>query len=111
MGEAVKQKGIGNKAFQEKRHEDALKAWKEAKEIWKKADVDGHHMAVLLNNEALCRRNMGDLEGCRKAAEEGLKHFTTDAIRAKLEHNIAESEKPIPEPTEEEKAKEVEKLQ
>merc|ERR1719221_2254281 len=62
-------------------------------------------MAVLWNNEALCRRNMGDLEGSRAACNEGLTHYTTPEIRKKLEHNLAECNKPPPEPTEEEKAK------
>lgn len=109
--EAVKQKGIGNKAFQEKRYEDAVKAWKEAKDIWKTADVRGHHMAILLNNEATCRRQMGDFKGSKACAEEGLTHFTTDAIRSKLQHNIVESAKPPPEPTEDEKAQEVVKIE
>merc|ERR1712217_638545 len=56
------------------------------------------------NNESTCRRHMGDREGCRKAADEGLTHYTTDAIRKKLENNKEEAAKPIPEPTPEEKA-------
>merc|ERR1711972_761014 len=79
--QAVKNKQIGNKAYQEKRYDAALKAWREARDIWQKADVRGHHVAVLWNNEATCRRNMGDYDGCRKACEEGVKHYTTKAIK------------------------------
>ena len=41
------------------------------------ADVRGHHMAVLCSNEANCRRQMGDLEGAIKAANEGMEHYST----------------------------------
>merc|ERR1712146_675028 len=76
-----------------------------------KADVRGHHLAVLWNNEALCRRNMGDYEGSKAACKEGLTHYTTPEIRKKLEHNLTEAEKPPPEPTEEEKAKKAEEIE
>lgn len=107
---AVKLKQGGNKKFSDKKYEDALKEYAEARSIWEKADIRGHHLAVLWNNEATCRRNMKDLDGCRKAAEEGLTHYTTEAIRQKLEFNLAESKKPPPEPTPEEKAKMEEEL-
>merc|ERR1711881_552923 len=58
--QAVKLKNLGNTAFKEKRHADALKQWAEARSIWEKADIRGHHVAVLWNNEALCHRQMGD---------------------------------------------------
>jgi len=107
--QAMKLKNIGNKAFSEKRCQDALKNWEEARSIWQKADVRGHHMAVLWNNEALCRRNMGDLDGSAKACHEGLTHYTTPQIRAKLEHNLAESAKPPQEATPEDVKKLAEK--
>merc|ERR1712150_94640 len=109
--QAVKQKDIGNKAYKEKRYEDALKAYAEARSIWEKADVRGHHMAVLWSNEATCRRSMNDFDGSRKACEEGLTHYTTAKIREKLQASLEECDKPRPEPTEEEKAKVEEELQ
>jgi len=111
--QAVKCKNLGNKAYAEKppRHEDALKQWAEARSIWAKADVRGHHTAVLFNNEATCRRNMGDIEGSIKAANEGLTHYATAAIRAKLENNLVECAKPRPEPSAEDKAKVAEKVE
>merc|ERR1719295_1623605 len=79
--QGVKLKQLGNKAFAEKRYDDALKAWAEAREVWQKADVRGHHLAVLWNNEAWCRSQyMGDLDGARNACNEGLSHFTTPEI-------------------------------
>eukprot|EP00933_Yihiella_yeosuensis_P025435 TRINITY_DN19759_c0_g1_i1.p1 TRINITY_DN19759_c0_g1~~TRINITY_DN19759_c0_g1_i1.p1 ORF type:complete len:253 (+),score=76.28 TRINITY_DN19759_c0_g1_i1:68-826(+) len=107
--QAVKLKGIGNKAFQEKRYDDAIKQWAEARGIWEKADVRGHHMAVLWNNEATARRHMGDIEGCRAAVEEGITHYTTKQIRDKLQNNLTECGKPPPVKTEEDKIKEVER--
>ncbi|CAJ1419377.1 unnamed protein product [Effrenium voratum] len=91
--EAVKHKATGNKAFQEKRHEAALEAWQKGRETWEKADVRGHHVAVLWSNEAVCRRQMGDLQGAIKACEEGRQHFTTPQIQQKLDHNLAEAKK------------------
>lgn len=108
--QGMKLKDLGNKAFKEKRYDDALKLWAEARDVWAKADVRGHHLAVLYNNEALCRRTMGDLEGSRKACEEGLTHYTSPQIRAKLEHNLVECGKPLPQPTEEDQKKEAEQI-
>merc|ERR1719198_1170124 len=68
-------------------------------------------MAVLWNNEATCRRNMGDIDGSIAAANEGLTHYTTPAIKAKLEFNLAECAKPRPEPSPEEVAKKAEKIE
>jgi len=109
--EAVKHKQTGNKAFQEKNYDSALEAWKRAQETWQKADVRGHHRAVLYNNEALCRRQMGDLPGAIKACEEGLTHYTTPQIKTKLEHNLAEAKKGPKEPSPEEVQKKEEQVQ
>lgn len=103
---AVKQKNIGNTAFKEKRNQDAIKAWAEARDTWTTAGIRGHHMAVLWNNEALCYRNMADHEKAQHACKEGLSHYTTPQIRAKLEFNLAEAEKPVPQKTEEDLKKE-----
>jgi len=110
---AVKDKDTGNKAFKEKRYEDAIKAWKEARETWEKADVRGHHTAVLWNNEALCRRQMDDAKGSKNACEQGLTHYSSAAIRTKLEHNLKEAEAwtPPPEPTPQEVEKKEEELE
>mmetsp|Transcript_8364 Transcript_8364/g.15227 ORF Transcript_8364/g.15227 Transcript_8364/m.15227 type:complete len:443 (+) Transcript_8364:63-1391(+) len=91
--EAVKSKKTGNKAFQEKRYEDALKAWKEARDTWQKAGIAGHHVAVLWSNEATCRRQMNDFDGAIKSSEEGLKLYTTRQIKEKLKFNIEEAKK------------------
>ncbi|CAE8628392.1 unnamed protein product, partial [Polarella glacialis] len=108
---AVKLKQTGNKAFAEKRHEDALKAWGQARQTWKTANVRGHHTAVLLNNEALCRRQIGDLGGSKASCKEGLTHYATPQIREKLEHNLAEARKPPPCATVEEITKQAENLE
>lgn len=108
--EAVKQKDVGNKAFKEKRNDDALRAWKDARGTWEKAEVVGHHSAVLWNNEALCRRTMGDDEGAKAACRAGLALFALPTIKAKLEHNLAESEKVKIAPTPEEIKKTEEKI-
>lgn len=100
---AMQLKVDGNKAFKDRKYDDALKAWAEARGIWDKTGVHGHHVAVLWNNEALCRRKMRDVEGSRNACNEGLKLFAASDIRDKLQFNLAESEKPLPELTEEEK--------
>jgi len=105
---AVKLKDKGNKAFIEKKSEDALKAWKEAHEVWKKADIRGHHEAVLYSNEALCLRKMGDIEKSKEACKEGLTHYTTKRIKDKLQFNLDECEKVVAEPTEEQMARQKE---
>jgi hypothetical protein len=109
--EATKLKQQGNKAFKEKRNEDALKAWAQARKTWETAEVRGYHMAVLWNNEALCRRQTGDAEGSKAACNEGLTHYASKTIRDKLEHNLAECSKAPPELTEEEKEKVTEKVE
>jgi len=108
---AIKLKVAGNKAFAEKKYEIALKEYAQARSVWAKAEIRGHHSAVLWNNEATCHRRMGDMEECGIAAEQGLRHYTTPAIKEKLQFNVAESLKPIPEPTVEEKEKKAAELQ
>lgn len=109
--EAVKHKKSGNKAFQEKKYDAALEAYKKGLETWQKADVRGHHVAVLCSNEANCRRQTGDLTGAIKACEEGLSHYTTPEIRKKLENHLAEAKKGPKELTPEEAQLKEEKVQ
>ncbi|CAE7448569.1 INVS, partial [Symbiodinium pilosum] len=109
--EAVKLKQTGNRALKEKRYDDALKAWRNAREIWKKADVSGHHVAVLWSNEAICLRGMEDMEGAVKASSEGLKLYTTQEIRKKLEFNLEEAKKGPKEKSPEEEKKREELVQ
>jgi len=107
---AIEVKGAGNKAFAKKQHEAAIKEYTEARSIWEKAQISGHHSAVLWNNEATCCRLLGNMEGCKRAAEEGQKQYTTSGICEKLAFNLAESAKPVPEPTPEEKEKQAAEL-
>lgn len=102
--QAMKLKDTGNKAFSEKRNEDALKAWAEARSVWEKADIRGHHTAVLWSNEALCRRKMGEVDKAKEACNQGLTHYTTSKIREKLQFNLVECDKIVPEPTPEQRA-------
>merc|ERR1712045_106948 len=92
-------------------YDAAIKAWADARSRWAMAGVQGHHVAVLWNNEALCRRRMRDIEGSKVACQEGLKLYTTDEIRKKLQFNLEECAKPLPELTEEEKQKIAEELE
>lgn len=111
MGEeAVKLKQEGNKAFTAKppRYEEALKKWQDARKIWDLANIRGHHMAVLWNNEATCQRRMGNMAGCRQAAEEGRTHWSEKGIQDKLANNLELANMPEPEPSEEEKARRAE---
>jgi len=108
---AIKLKDEGNKAFKEHKYEDAVKAWADARSKFANVGVQGHHMAVLWSNEALCRRRMRDLESSKVACNEGLKLHTSDEIRKKLQLNLEECAKPLPEPTEEEKQKAAEELE
>lgn len=108
---AVKLKQLGNKAFAEKRYDDALKLWKEARETWEKAEVQGHHVASLWSNEAICRIRMGDMAGAMAACNEGMQLYTLPKIREKLEHNLTEAKKGPKEPTPEEAVKKSEELE
>merc|ERR1719183_1965406 len=56
--EAMKKKDAGNKYFKAKKFDEAIAAYAEARRIWTAADVRGHHLAVLWNNESTCRRQM-----------------------------------------------------
>lgn len=89
---AVKLKKQGNTAFGSKKYEEALKAYAEARSIWKTADIRGHHTAVLWSNEATCHKKMEDWEGCRQACQQGLTHFCAASIRTKLEDCLKEAE-------------------
>lgn len=109
--EAVKLKQTGNKALKEKRYDDALKAWRHAREIWKKADVSGHHVAVLWSNEAICCRQMEDLAAATHAGEEGLKLYALPQIRQKLQHSLEEAKKGPKEKSPEEEKKREELVQ
>lgn len=90
VDEAFKQKQAGNKAFQERRYKAALAAWAEARSHLEKEDVTGHHMAVLWSNTANCSKKIGDFQGGWRACEAGLKHYCTEAVRAKLAHHLAD---------------------
>eukprot|EP00439_Symbiodinium_sp_Y106_P018068 s1697_g2.t1 len=111
--EAVKLKQTGNKALKEKRYDDALKAWRHAREIWKKADVSGHHVAVLWSNEAICCRQMEgvNLAAAIQACEEGLKLYALPQIRQKLQHSLEEAKKGPKEKSPEEEKKREELVQ
>lgn len=87
--QAVKLKTQGNKAFAERRYEDARKLYAEARGIWKTSDIRGHHSAVLYSNEAACYRKIEAWEKSREAANEGLTHYCSAKIRKKLEDLVA----------------------
>lgn len=102
--EAMSYKTLGNAAFKESRYSDALQAYSEARTIWGKADIRGHHIAVLWSNSAACFKKIGDAEQCKNASEKGLEHFCTTPIRFKLEASLKECEdgrvfeRPVPPP-------------
>merc|ERR1719436_294635 len=90
--EVVKLKNLGNKAFGEKRYQDALKLYADARKVWEKAGVRGHHTAVLWSNEATAHKKLEDWEHCRQACQEGLTHYCTAKIRKKPEDSMKEAE-------------------
>lgn len=92
--EAMKLKTRGNKAFGEGRYEAALNAWTEGREALEKEAISGHHMAVLWSNEAMCCKKMGDADRCRTACKTGLGLFSLKSVKDKLEHNLAECDRP-----------------
>lgn len=87
---AMQLKARGNKSFSERKFDEALADWAEARRIWEKADIRGHHTAVLWSNAATCYKKCGDVDKCRNACEEGLKHYSAASIRAKLETTLKE---------------------
>eukprot|EP00929_Paragymnodinium_shiwhaense_P076307 TRINITY_DN39202_c0_g1_i1.p1 TRINITY_DN39202_c0_g1~~TRINITY_DN39202_c0_g1_i1.p1 ORF type:complete len:453 (+),score=136.53 TRINITY_DN39202_c0_g1_i1:116-1474(+) len=103
---ALKTKNVGNDALKEQRFEDAVKQYQEARKVWDKAGIAGHHMAVLWSNEANALKRLKDFEAAEKAAQEGLKLYAKPAIKEKLQHHLSEAceakAKPAPEPTPEE---------
>eukprot|EP00405_Crypthecodinium_cohnii_P051014 CAMPEP_0206601116 /NCGR_PEP_ID=MMETSP0325_2-20121206/46369_1 /ASSEMBLY_ACC=CAM_ASM_000347 /TAXON_ID=2866 /ORGANISM="Crypthecodinium cohnii, Strain Seligo" /LENGTH=436 /DNA_ID=CAMNT_0054112889 /DNA_START=64 /DNA_END=1371 /DNA_ORIENTATION=- len=93
--EAVKLKNQGNKAFGEKRYADALRLYDQARAVWKKANVRGHHSAVLSSNEATIYKKTEEWEKCKAACEEGLTHYCSVKIKKKLEELLEESKKEL----------------
>lgn len=81
---AMSLKADGNNFFKKSKYPDALKAYSEARAIWQKADIRGHHSAVLWSNEATCHRKLEDWVQCKAACEEGLTHYCAQNIRTKL---------------------------
>lgn len=89
--EAARLKATGNQAFSAGKLEEAMKAWAEGRRLLQRESISGHPLAVLWSNEAMCLKKKGDLEGCRSACEQGLGLFCSEAVRKKLQHNLAES--------------------
>jgi len=88
---AMKLKVQGNKAFGEKRYQDALKAYADARKVWEAAGIRGHHSAVLWSNEAACYKKTEEWETCRHACEQGFTHYCTPKIKKKLEDTQKEA--------------------
>merc|ERR1719401_1022025 len=86
---AMKAKAKGNKAFGDNKYEEALQAWCTGRKALEEQSLTGHHMAVLWSNEAMCRKKMNDIDGCRKACQAGLANTCAKSIRTKLQHNLA----------------------
>lgn len=100
--EAMEQKAKANSLLKNGKFDEACQTYALARNTLAAADIGGHHVASLWSNEAICRKKMGDAEGCRTACEEGLRIFEceepgkklycSDSIRKKLEFNLAEPE-------------------
>merc|ERR1719421_2866483 len=82
----------GNKEFGEKNYAKALETYAEARAVWETAEIRGHHVAVLWSNAAKCHLKTGDWDKCKRACEEGLKHFSAAGIKEKLEATAAEAD-------------------
>lgn len=89
--EAVKLKNQANKAFGEKRYQDALKLYADARKVWEASDVRGHHSAVLWSNEATAHKKLEDWDACRNACEQGMTHYCSAKIKNKLEDSLKEA--------------------
>lgn len=86
--DAVDTKVSANKALKEKKFERACEGYAHARKTLSEAGVDGHHMASLWSNEAICRMQMQDWQGAHDACEAGIKCFSSDELRKKLKHNL-----------------------
>jgi len=89
--DAVKAKKRGNTAFGERKFAEALDAYADGRRILEKADIRGHHMAVLWSNEATCFKKTESWEKCRHACEQGLTHYCTASIRKKITECLKEA--------------------
>lgn len=82
---AMRLKQEGNKAFGDKRYDTALECYAKARDVWVKADIRGHHTAVLWSNSARCFWKEGKWDECTHACEKGLAHYCSKDIKKKLE--------------------------
>lgn len=88
---ALNAKQTGNMAFKEELYQDALKHYAESRCIWEAIEVHGHHLAVLWSNEAQCWIKLKQWDHAKSACEEGLGHYCTPPIKAKLETRLQEA--------------------
>jgi hypothetical protein len=86
--DAMEQKVKANQQLKDKKYESACRGYENARKILSEAGVDGHHMASMWSNEAICRLQMGDKDGARNACLEGSKLLCSKELKAKLEHNL-----------------------